>query len=338
MRSVVIQFFSRRLRNVLTAAIVVHVAATALTPCLWAQQALTQQAKYKLVLDRELDTGLAWQRSPVWRNGMLVGILGTDVQAPTIYTIDRDGRREEFLFTLEEAVRITIAQVSVSRSGELAAVGFATTNDLRGATFVARISPDRKSQIVTRTWPYIPGTVEFASDGTIWTIGHVTNNDRTRDLEFDVLRRFDSTGRLLSTKTVHLRRRRPGTTSSFFQAVRDRVAWFTLSGEYIEFDLGGAEIYRLDGPPGTVDQHYEDSFKHVSMAVTEAGNVIVAKGGSESEPRFYQLDRDSKSWVPLIGAGQQTGQWPRIFGSDGEVILVRAALGKIRRFRLVLAQ
>jgi hypothetical protein len=230
-------WYFRRILGILPLLAAVFISA----PWLFGQ---LQQKPVKRVLrhERDVETGMLWQRSPVWRAGRLVGVMGEQVSAPVIYTVDRDGRRDEILFTLEEAARITIHNVTASPTGEIASVGYAVTDDLRNSTFLVRIAADRKSQVITRTWPYAPKAVTFASDGTLWTIGNLFNEDMTRDVAYHVLRRFDPSGRVLSTKTLRIRGTSDGDAASYFYAFGDRVGWLTIAGEYIEFALDGAEI------------------------------------------------------------------------------------------------
>ena len=135
----------------------------------------------------------------------------------------------------------------------------------------------------------------FASDGTIWTIAFVSEG---HNLEYHVLRRFDPSGRVLSTKTLQSRSQDLSDNASYLCSFRDGVGWLTLAGEYIEFALDGTEIARYDGPQGTVDQGFS-VFKDVSMAITDSGDVIVANTSKAGDPQLFQLDRGTKTWIPV---------------------------------------
>jgi hypothetical protein len=112
---------------------------------------------------------------------------------------------------------------------------------------VARIAPDRQHQTVTRTWPYCPMVVTFGADGNIWTVRHLKNDGNTTILEYNVLRRFDPSGRMLSTTPLQVQGERTQETS-LLRSSRDRVAWLTRDRGYIELSLDGSEIVRYKGP------------------------------------------------------------------------------------------
>jgi hypothetical protein len=122
-----------------------------------------------------------------------------------LYTIGVDGWRNETLFTLPDGAWIKVFDVAASEKGEIAIVATSLTADTRATAFLAQISSDRKSQILTRIWPYGPHVVTFALDGALWTIGILKNDDATRDLATQVLRRFDTFGKLLSSVILNAR-------------------------------------------------------------------------------------------------------------------------------------
>ena len=103
-------------------------------------------------------------------------VPGNSSKGPFIYTIDREDRRGDTLFTLDKPAGILIENYGAvaSPNGEIAVIGTAYTSPL--TAFIARIAPDRKHQIVTGLWPYRPMAVTFAPDGTLWTVGYLTDD------------------------------------------------------------------------------------------------------------------------------------------------------------------
>src|SRR5258708_2697968 len=139
--------------------------------------------------DRDVETAFVWGSPPRWEGNGLIGYVQNHSSAPIIFTIDREGRREETLFTFPGAGLMHLTDISTSRAGEIALIGSAYTLDGRGTTFIARISADRQHQPVTRVWPYCPMALTFAADGTIWTIGHLKDDENTTIRAYSVLDR-----------------------------------------------------------------------------------------------------------------------------------------------------
>jgi hypothetical protein len=186
------------------------------------------------ILKRTVQTYSVWREIPRWDAGLLVGYEGNHSKGPVIYTLDREGRRDDTLFTFDNTAGINIGMYGAvaSPSGESAVIGSAYTS-APFTTFIAQISADRKNQIVTRVWPYCPMAVTFAPDETLWTVGHLKDENDTREIAYSVLRRFDAAGKLLSSANLRAKSRADGGIT-YLRASRDRVGWFTDKNEYIE--------------------------------------------------------------------------------------------------------
>jgi hypothetical protein len=80
-------------------------------------------------------------------------------------------------------------------------VGAAVDQNSRAANFVARVAPGRTDALVTRLDSYVARRVAITSDGVIWTMGWIKkeNGDVLRN---NVLKRFDTSGRNISTASV----------------------------------------------------------------------------------------------------------------------------------------
>ncbi len=276
-----------------------------------------------LTFDNDVQTAKTWQYYPRWEGGRLVGYENNFTAGPILYTVDRTGRHEDTQFVLEGAASIIVLQVAASAKNEIAVVGDAVTSDLRGSTFLARLQPGGRSQIVTRTFPYAPKAVVFAPDDTIWTIGNQFTEDKSRDVAYHVLRRFDCNGKELSSRILNLP---PGGTTdnvSYLGAAHDRIGWFTTSGLYIEFALDGKELARYDGPGG-VDQSGDSSnWGNRSMALSEDGLVLVAVT-RDKHTALYTLIRETRSWVKV--ERESRSQAPTmLLGFDGPNLVTTAA-------------
>src|SRR5579864_1735062 len=96
--------------------------------CLEGQTA-EKQAKRTFTHERDVETAFLWHEVPRWDGEFLVGYINNQSSGPVIFTIDRDGRREETLFTLKDAGWIDLTDAATSPSGEIAVVGSALGGD-----------------------------------------------------------------------------------------------------------------------------------------------------------------------------------------------------------------
>lgn len=234
---------------------------------------------------------------PRWKGSRLVGCDQCQSRGPILWTVDRQGRREEIVFEVPESGYISAWDIASGPDGALAVVGYAMSNDSRLADFVAWISPDRKRQIITRVWPYHPYAVTVAPDGTIWTVGPVKHEDSTVDLHANVLRHYDPSGRLLATVTVRGTRRYNGLArvapASALMASNDRIGWLTNACEYIEFSFSAVEMGRYTCPNGILDGQTVGG-----VALSSANDLVV--GGRRSGPLApLELDRATRTWIPV---------------------------------------
>jgi hypothetical protein len=288
--------------------------------CVPAQNA---QSKRGLVSDHEIQTSSLRGSVPRWAARLLVGYEDDHTAAPVLYTVDRDGKREEILFTFPDASVINISDVAASADGELAIIGGAETRDGRGATFIARIAPDHKRQVITRVWPYCPGAVTFAPDGTVWTIGHLKDEANTREIANHVLRRFDPSGRMLSSTVVDDKAWQTDEISQL-RASRDRVGWFTRDMQYIEFSLDGSETGRYALPADPVDSG--------GAALSEDNDVVIGTW-TEKKRDYVILDRESGSWTPISLSQPDAQKAGRLLGFDGATLVTHSGNTTLRCFK-----
>ena len=300
-------------------------AIAALAAALLDGQATGGKAKRTLSFDSEVDTGPRGKYLPRWNDGMLVGYATNFSSGPILYSIDRSGYRTETLFALPDGARINLMNIALSNDGEIALVGSALSADSRGATFVARIAADRQHQTVTRIWPYCAVVVTFAPDGTVWTVGHLKDDENTRVVAYNVLRRFDHSGKVLGSTTIRTSASRPQETSYLFSSA-DRVGWFTREREFIEFSLDGTEIGRYEWPE-------EFSGGEVSGVATSDGNDVIASWSYNGRMELLALDRTAGAWqtLALPALHHPVSAW--VLGFDGTTLVTTTASDRITRFR-----
>ena len=285
------------------------------------------QVKREFVHERDLETGMLWQKLPAWQGEGLLGFYGNDSAGPVIFSIDRDGRKDEFLFALKDAAKIRIYSLARSQKGEIALAGNAYTTDLHGATYVARIAPGFEKQTVIRTWPYCPAVVALSTDGVLWAVGNLKNEDGTADvITGHLLRRYDAAGKMLSSKVIAVRDfQGAGDYATYLQTSRERVGWLTVA-EYIEFALDGSEIARYPIPGAT---SYTDM---VGLAMGQDGEVVIGREQRDKRNKYeiLQLDREKGVWVPLV-LPHSPPPWT-VLGFDGTTLVGSTGNGRLSRF------
>ncbi len=183
-----------------------------------------------------------------WSGGAFLTIEGHSTGAPILRIYDPSGMEAERVGVQipgGEGIVLTSHRFTRSARGYVAFAGTAYGDGDRAGGFLAILSPDRTSQRVVRTEPYVPFAITFASDGTIWTAG-LLKDDSGRDVgdaaSYLMIQRFDIQGRPLRGAVP--RSTFPGLETpvggSFFVNSKDRVGWGSpLAHRYMEFSLDG---------------------------------------------------------------------------------------------------
>ncbi len=277
-----------------------------------------------LVHERDVQTSSVWLTIPRWAGGSLLwhDPMVSDGQA--IYILDRDGKRDQILFTAPGISAISISHIAGSRAGEIAITGSAFSDEGGLTAFLARISADHQHQTVTRTWPYVPKELTFDYNGNIWTIGDLKDDENTRD-RVHTLRRFDPTGKLLGSATIRVKGSFSDETT-YLCSSRDRVGWFA-GEEYIEFGLNGSEIARYAGPAVS----YWHDISGVTM--NDESDVIAGRFGS-GKANILILDRQTRAWTPVSLPKDYAPTWLEILGFDGAMLVTYGEMGILHRFEL----
>lgn len=241
-----------------------------------------------------------------------------------IYIVDGNGKRDQILITAPGISGIRISHIAGSRTGEVAITGSAFIEEGGITAFLARISPDRKSQTFTRTWPYVPEELTFDYNGNIWTIGDLKNEENTQD-RVHTLRRFDPSGKLLESKTIPVKGSFSDETT-YLCSSRDHVGWFA-GEEYIEFRLNGSEIARYKG---SAVSHWHDIS---GVTMNDDSDVIAGRFGS-GKADILTLDRQTRSWIPVSLPKDYKPNWAEMLGFDGPTLVTYSDMGILDRFEL----
>jgi hypothetical protein len=266
----------------------------------------------------------------------MVGSEERTSREPLLFTVDRDDNLERIPLTIPEAGYLLLYSVAGGPDGSLAVVGRGFHVDGRQGSFVARIAPDRKSQTITRTWPYVGTRVTVAPDGLIWTAGWAEpSGSRT---QYNVFRVFDESGRSVREFVV-LAKGRPDTPSdavpySVLKSSRDRVGWLTSGWEYLEFSLDGREIGRLAGPLVSQDSNLGS----IGLALSEDNRVVIGIL-VQGKHRMWALDRERQTWSSIEEPDAGELQHRRILGFDGQSLVTlrwgKYGVNTVHRYRIV---
>ncbi len=274
------------------------------------------------------------------------GILAGFEEDNAVYTVEMNGAADVIPLDIEGGVfRLLSAAVGADRT--VAVCGWGFDPEGRRSTFVARISPDRKTTVVTRIWPYVAEQLAVAGDGTIWTVGWKGQDPPTT---INVLERIDGSNKVASASQIRARAT-PGhegmgdaVDGSRIKASSDRVAWLTGGNEYIEFSLDGRERFRIDGPPLA-----PDTFSLLTFAMRNDGAVVVGvntRWGSRADAspkpnasrkwtwELWSLDRDAGDWIRIEIIGKKLPVQGIVLGFDGDD-LVTAENRRLYRYKPV---
>jgi hypothetical protein len=287
----------------------------------WTSAQIQRSLAPKSAQVETLRTDLSRSFEPVWNGNLLIGMELNRTSEPIIWAMDRGGSKEEIRFSIPEASDIIVWNLAASFDGTIAVGGLAVGGDSQGSGFLGIIPPDRSKKTIVRTWPYVPRAVTIAPDGVIWTVGwHVDDGQHQRI--YNVLKRFDRSGTLLSSADLRVRSAIGGDAShgSILRSSKDRVGWLTAAFEYIEFSLDGRESARYEGPP------WSGVSSSLFTTIAFHGEDVLAAAWGQGHS-MWTLDRKNRSWLAVQVANESLDQWAEVFGFDGDDLVVGSAPG-----------
>jgi hypothetical protein len=137
---------------------------------------------------------------PRWSGEALVNFTSNQTAAPTLLSFDdKGGQLQPIVFTIPGAVMIDLDAIARSPDGTLAVCGKAFDQSGRGSGFISILSPSGNQATIVRLLPYHPTGITFASVSTVWTFGLEAVDGKETGLDYDVIRHFDRTGKLLGS-------------------------------------------------------------------------------------------------------------------------------------------
>lgn len=279
---------------------------------------------------------------PVWGGKEILCVDLNDTAAPIILGVDRTGATEQLQFSIPGAAEIFVWSVNGAADGSIILGGTAVDNDSQGTGFLAVIPADRSKKILIRTAPFIPRAVALAPDSALWAVGWDMDAGRR---VYNVLKRFDRSGRLLSSSNVDL----PGengfdaTYGSKLVAIKDRVGWLTGGPrsnpkdrhygryEYREFSLDGRQLDQFACPPW-----HPAGELWISLGLSNDGQVALASRGNDQS--IWLLNRKERSWDEVQPRAGKLDKFAMLFGFDGDELVIASRIvggsHRITRYRV----
>jgi len=225
--------------------------------------------------------------------------------------------------------RTSINDIAAAPDGRLAlATTIMNSTGLLGNAIVWTTSLGAVIQVVSTT-PFGIRRLAFASDGSLWTAGRAYTATFQEEPAYDVLRQYDSTGKLVRTalsRATLTRKNNASVLDCFLATSGSRVAFISVgSAELIELTSAG-EILSRANIPFTQDQIV------TGMAMDAAGKVFVSLQANRKPPSSIPAHSIDLYLVdPTHGAltGISTnqirphGEGVQLMGSDDSDLVLR---------------
>lgn len=284
---------------------------------------------------------------PHWDKGYLVGFNRGLAATPKVWMQDAQGETiidgAAVWFPEAEHVRIYSVAVSNDHALVISAEIWNASGDM--ARVLCHMKPPGTIDSVMRTESFRSEALLVRPDGVVWALGN-KNTDAGND--YDGLELYDSAGHLLGS---HLRRSEfnpsldPYTVGPFgwigplgrasLGSSRDGAGVFVPEAKtWIEFDGSGNQINKFTiEPPAVREDNKGDAihYKAAEIGMTQSGRVYalfynsLALGKASAPPvGLYQLDRIARRWVAVPNSFHEPDYLPRIYGVDGEMIILRS--------------
>lgn len=267
---------------------------------------------------------------PHLRGGVIIGVEHARSATPQIRTTNRDGTTDRFYFAIPGASFINIDDIARTEDGTMAVVGYAVSDPGQAATFLAVITADKKLKTLVQLPPYFPHVVTITPDHVIWTIGWIRVGDRV--LQYNLLKRFDLSGNVLSSEPIGVRPRPKSpahsdvSAASCLAASPDRVGWLTTAGEYLEFALDGHEITRIDTP----EREHFVGVAVASLSISSNNDAIISYWNGKTV-QLWSLDREARTWISA-DLGRGSSAWYHPLGFDGETLVLQSSNSDVYRY------
>ena len=235
-----------------------------------------------------------------------------------------NGTEIEKSITFPDSLQTQVSDVAVSFDDRIAVSASVMDREGRFAAVIAWYRLNGSLIRIVRTSPFGATKLGFTSDGSLWAVGIEKMNPREEEPVHDVMRQYDSEGKLvrtllprlsLTTEVWHPALRALLLTSKHFAALvaTHSRTWTLVSTEGIIVDSG-----TLDLP---------DGFEIVVGGVTDSGRIFVGGMWSQGTPPkseypripLFEIDRSNNN-IELINTTKPLpeGTFGTLLGTEGE--------------------
>lgn len=195
---------------------------------------------------------------------------------------------------LPEVVRYSIHDLSVAHDGGIAVAVGAVDRQGRGVNAIARYDSNANLTSVTKTGPFAANRIGFTANGSLWVLGILKKNVNEEEPVHDILRRYDTDGRLVTTLLPRLGvsdgPMHPGIGGdNFLETSKNYAAFVSMTAlRWALFSSDGLLVAdgRFEAPSG-IDIY--------TAAVTDGGRIFLCGSSAGPEGRGYLFELNTES-------------------------------------------
>jgi len=278
---------------------------------------------------------------PRWENGFLVSWKSDTVSsdaADNLRLYDRGGKLlAKTRVWLDDSNLLRIMDAAPGKNGNVAVVGFATTNSGAVAGYVAEVSILNGSVRMVQTEPFKGVAVTYGPDGGIWILGVETDPQRPGHLSHDhfVVQHYGTDGVLQGQHLLRSQlscKNHPAASSdrsvAQIMSSNDRIglflpacpAWGELkpNGDFIN-------LWRWQTEPASSQGGEPKAPRISSSALTSTNHLFGAMESPGLGIGMVSFDRYSRAWIPVdrddVEAARLGAAFAVLIGSDGDALV-----------------
>lgn len=263
---------------------------------------------------------------PRWDNGYLVSrrVETFEPGVSNVLLYDQSGKRaREAAVWFPGSQRVLLYSVATTSNGQIIAGGSANKADGSVVPFISLTDVDGKIVSAIQTSGFVPKTICWAPDGTVWSFGGTGFDASSQPNPGDTLRHFDlQKGQIASyLPRSSFSNKHPEVLADIRCSAQEMIVYIPSVNGYVEMKYGDAapHLYHATAP---------SDLKLRGFATTGTKQVY----GFFSRPNFgglYYLSFDEAgktvTWLPVkgtVGSRSDQGVIIGLWGSDADKLLV----------------
>jgi hypothetical protein len=278
----------------------------------------------------------AGQPAPRFANGMLVARHTPSISTSRISRWDTSGRQlPDVNISMPNVARTIVSDAAVHPKSGIVLALTAVSENNRGAPLLLWADQSGKVVRAVETSPFAANRIVFSEDGTLWTFGREFDAGLRDVPEYNVIRRYDQTGKLIGStlpRSSFAGKMAPHITSHLVSS-GNKVGILSLTkGEWIELDLQGKLLgrWKINPRPGELV---------TGVALGRPGQpwMSVQWGGKGSSPMRFglcRLDPTSGDFVELDSSSlpKSPSTGITVLDSEGENRIVLRIGDAVQKF------